>query len=157
MTTDSNSDVKWLCRPLSELNASQLFDLFKLRQDVFILEQRCLYPDIDNKDKDSVHLLGYQNEKLVAYLRIIPPGLSYQEASLGRVAVAECARKDGVGRILVQQGIKNLSSIYPDSVIRIGAQEYLRRFYASFGFCEVGSVYDEDGIAHIEMVLKPLS
>ena len=149
----TESPIHWVCLPFAELSVYQLFDLLKLRQDVFILEQTCLYPDIDAKDKVSHHLLGCQGDKLVAVLRILPPGVSFEEPSIGRVAVAESARKTGTGRKLMQQGIQKLQELYPGQAIRIGAQHYLKNFYASFGFEPLGDIYDEDGIDHIDMVL----
>ena len=146
--------IRWLCLPFAELSVNQLYDIFKLRQDVFILEQTCLYPDIDGKDKRSHHLLGYLGEELVAVLRIVPPGLSYDEPSLGRIATIQSARKTGTGRRLVQQGIERLNELYPKSSIRIGAQYHLNNFYACFGFHPVGDIYDEDGITHIDMLLS---
>ena len=151
---ENSLDLVWLCRPFSELTTCQLYDVFKLRQAVFILEQKCLYPDIDQKDQQCHHLLGYRQTELVAYLRIIPAGLSYHEPSIGRVVVAQSARQSGCGRILMVEGIKELQSIYPGKSIKIGAQYYLKTFYSSLGFIECGEVYDEDGILHIDMQLN---
>ena len=150
----NDSHTEWLCRPFSGLSVDQLFDLLKLRQDVFILEQTCLYPDIEDTDKACHHLLGYQQGELVAVLRIVPPGISYTEPSLGRIATAQSVRRSGIGRKLVQRGIQTLHELYPSRSIRIGAQYYLKNFYASFGFRVVSDVYDLDGIEHIEMTLS---
>lgn len=150
----TESYIQWVCLPFSELSVYQLFDLLKLRQDVFILEQTCLFPDIEDTDKVCHHLLGYQQDKLVAALRIVPPEVCYAEPSMGRVATARSVRKNGVGRELMLQGIRKLYELYPGLPVRIGAQYYLKSFYASFGFEAVGDVYDEDGIMHIEMLLS---
>ena len=150
----TESPIEWVCLPFSELSVNQLFDLLKLRQNVFILEQTCLFPDIEDKDKNCHHLLGYQQDELVAVLRIVPPNVSYTEPSLGRIATARSARKNGTGRWLMQQGIQRLHELYSGQPIRIGAQYYLKNFYASFGFEVVGDAYDEDGIMHIEMLLS---
>ena len=149
--------IKWYCLPFAELSVDQLYALLKLRQDVFVLEQTCLYPDIDNKDKHCHHLLGYQEDNLVALLRIVPPGLSYDEPSMGRVTTAREFRNAGIGRELVQQGVEVLCELYPGLSVKIGAQTYLKNFYASFGFEAVGDVYDEDGIPHIDMLLSNCS
>lgn len=153
MTEDQ---IHWLCLPFSELSVYQLFDVLKLRQDVFILEQACLYPDIDDKDKSSHHLLGYQDHRLIAVLRILPPGVSFDEPSIGRVVTDESVRKTGTGRKLMQQGIHMLHELYPGLAIKIGAQHHLKHFYASFGFKAVSAVYDEDGIDHIDMLLSSM-
>lgn len=102
------TDVHWHCCTFSELTVDQLFDIFKLRQTVFVLEQNCLYPDIDDTDKKCHHLLGYIKEQLVAYLRIIPPAANDSNISIGRVVIAGSVRKLGLGRILMQNGINYL-------------------------------------------------
>ena len=153
--TDQAISLSWQCCSFESLTAHQLFDILKLRQDVFVLEQHCLYPDIDVKDKISHHLMGYHQQQLAAYLRIVPPDVSYEYPSLGRVVIAESARQGGCGRQLVAQGIKAINGLYPGQVIRIGAQTYLSRFYQSFGFQAVSEPYDEDGIEHILMDKLP--
>ncbi len=151
---DPVDNITWRCLAFNELSTDQLFELLKLRQDIFVLEQQCLYPDIDEKDRSSHHLLGYyeNSSNLVAYLRIVCPGMSYREPSLGRVAVAKAIRRNGMGEILVERGVQELRKLYPDTRIQIGAQYYLKQFYESAGFETSGETYLEDGIPHIDMI-----
>ncbi|MFM7710688.1 MAG: GNAT family N-acetyltransferase [Ferruginibacter sp.] len=137
-----------------ELSAEQLYALLRLRATVFIVEQQCVYQDLDNKDQSSLHLLGYQAETLVAYARILPPGLSYREASIGRVVTSPQARKHGFGKGLMKEAIRFCQHRYHGVGIRISAQEYLLGFYGDLGFEAVGEPYLEDGIPHVEMILK---
>lgn len=137
-----------------ELSAEQLYMLLRLRATVFIVEQQCIYQDLDNKDQQSLHLLGYHAENLVAYARILPPGLSYPEASIGRVVTSPEARKHGFGKALMREAIQLCRQRYNGVLIRISAQEYLLAFYSDLGFEAVGVPYLEDGIPHVEMILK---
>lgn len=127
-----------------------------LRQAVFVVEQDCVYLDADGKDQESWHLMGVNSEKeLVAYLRILPKGISYQNyPSIGRVLTAEKVRRDGAGKALMQQALIEAERIFPGEAIKISAQTYLNGFYESFGFEPVGEEYLEDGIPHVAMVRK---
>jgi ElaA protein len=126
------------------------------RQNVFVLEQKCLYPDLDGYDQDAWHLLGWRvidgRRQLAASLRVIAPGVKYPEMSLGRVLSTSIARGTGIGRELLAEGIARAEQLYPGHRIRIGAQQYLEAFYGSFGFRTVSEPYDEDGIMHVEML-----
>ena len=148
--------TEWQFSRFDQLSARDLYEVLRQRQDVFILEQACLYPDIDGFDQDASHLLGWVTidgqRQLGAYLRIIAPGVKYQEMSLGRVITARAARGTGIGRELLAQAIGHAEQLYPGHRTRIGAQQYLEKFYASFGFVTDSAPYDEDGIMHIEMV-----
>ena len=118
------------------------------------MEQNCVYQDADNKDKYSFHLMGWKENKLIAYTRLIPAGTAYTEPSIGRVVTSPSARGTGAGRQLMEQSINNIYKLFGKQPIRIGAQLYLKKFYSSLGFEPTGGIYLEDGIEHIEMV-KP--
>ncbi|UKI04919.1 MULTISPECIES: GNAT family N-acetyltransferase [Variovorax] len=120
---------------------------------MFVAEQRCIYLDPDGKDMQAHHLYALDGGQLVAYLRLVPPGVSYREASIGRVLTGAAHRGQGLGQELLTRGLAHAGALWPGAALRIGAQLYLRKFYASFGFVEVGEPYDEDGIPHIEMLL----
>lgn len=148
--------IDWQWRHFSALENADLYAALALRQQVFVLEQRCLYPDIDGLDQDAWHLLGWRmvdgRRELAAYLRALAPGAKFAELSLGRVLTSAQARGAGIGRALVAQGIVRAEATWPGQRIRIGAQRHLANFYAGFGFNAVGAPYDEDGIAHIDML-----
>ncbi len=135
------------------LNPHELYAIMRLRNEVFVVEQNCIFQDADNKDQSSFHLMYWQGESLLAYCRLLPQGLAYTEMSIGRVVSAPFARKTGVGKALIAKAIQYCYEQFGKGPIRIGAQLYLLRFYASFGFREIGAIYLEDGIEHIEMVL----
>jgi len=126
----------------------------KLRNEVFVVEQDCVYQDADGKDPYSRHLCGWDDDRLAAYCRILPPGISYAEASIGRVVTAPAYRKAGLGRELMQQAMEKTCSLFHTGTIRIGAQCYLGKFYTSLGFLTCGPEYLEDGIPHIHMIFK---
>jgi ElaA protein len=152
----SPSTIDWHFSRFADLTPFDLYDVLAARQNVFILEQTCLYPDIDGYDLDAHHLLGWRDvdgkRELAAYLRVLAPGAKYDEMSLGRVVTTPAARGSGAGRALLDQGIAHAEALHPGHRIRIGAQQYLERFYASFGFETVSAPYDEDGIMHIDML-----
>lgn len=126
----------------------------KLRQEVFIVEQNCPYLDADGKDLKSHHLMGYLGKELVAYSRLVFPGVSYKEISIGRVVSSGKYRQKGYGQELMRESIRQIEQLYGKVDIRIGAQQYLQRFYESFGFVWEGEPYMEDGIPHIIMLRK---
>lgn len=142
----------WHLKKFSDLTTQELYEILQLRQKVFIIEQNCPYLDADNLDLSCMHLMGYQNSKLVAYLRIVPAKLKYDEISFGRVAVALEARKQGLGKELTQRGLRAINELYGDVSIRISAQAYLEKFYTDFGFKKVSDQYMEDWIPHVEML-----
>ena len=144
--------ITWQCLPFNALNLTQLYAILAARSAVFIVEQNCPYQDIDDIDQISHHLCGWtQDGRLAAYLRIVPPNIKYAEASLGRVITNQFARGTGIGKQLVQQGIQEANRLHPNHALRIGAQQYLEKFYQSFGFMTDSAIYLEDGIPHIEM------
>ena len=147
-------DWQWLA--FEDIPRADLYEVLRQRQQVFVLEQQCLYPDIDGYDPAAHHLMAWKiidgKRQLAAYLRCLAPGAKYTEMSLGRVLTTEAARGSGVGRQLLEQGIRRAEQLHPGHAFRIGAQQYLEKFYASFGFKTVTAPYDEDGIMHIDMV-----
>ena len=148
------AELKWLIKSFEGLKSDELFDIYFLRQEVFVVEQNCPYQDCDEKDKNSYHLLAYDGEVLVAYLRIVEPGYSYKEPSIGRVVTKLEYRGKGIGNILMTKGIEAVYSLYHVPTVRISAQKYLIPFYTSLKFETVGESYLEDDIPHIEMVYR---
>jgi ElaA protein len=146
--------LEWHLSPFEALSTRQWHQIAQARIQVFVVEQRCPYQELDGKDPHCQHLCGWQGDELAAYLRLVPPGLSFAEPSLGRILTAGFARRGGIGQELVRRGIGALRKRYPQAAIRIGAQRYLERFYQSFGFETASAPFDEDGIEHIEM-LRP--
>jgi ElaA protein len=151
--------MNWLLKKFDELTVHELYAILQLRNEVFAVEQNCVYRDMDDKDQQSWHLMGWSKEEspgkkqLAAYTRILPPGLSYPEASIGRVVTAAFARGQGAGRSLMERSIEELYNLFGKVPVRIGAQYYLLGFYNSLGFVQSSAIYDEDGIDHIEMLL----
>ncbi|MGL4852290.1 MAG: GNAT family N-acetyltransferase [Phocaeicola sp.] len=143
---------EYVVKSFDELTAPELYEILKLRCEVFVVEQNCIYQDIDGKDPYSYHLMCYIENKLAAYTRLLPAGLSYPEVSIGRVVVHPLYRQLKLGRKLMEKSIKSCEDLFQHSTIRIGAQHHLTKFYQSLGFIESGEPYDEDGILHIEMV-----
>ena len=150
--------LAWNVTPFAELRVEELYELLTLRQLVFCVEQSCVYLDCDGKDPAALHLLGRDAAgRLVAYARLLPPGVSFVEPAIGRVVSHPDARRTGLGRELMREAIARTRVAFGPQAIRIGAQVYLRRFYEDLGFEATGSVYDEDGIPHIEMRLPASS
>ena len=135
----------------SELNTEELYSLLQLRSEVFVVEQDCVYQDIDGKDKKALHVLGFKNNKLVAYTRIFKPGDYFNEASIGRVVVRKEERKFKYGYAIMEASIKAVQRYFNQTTIKISAQEYLKQFYVNLGFQQQGDSYLEDGIPHIAM------
>lgn len=146
--------LEWTCKSFDTLTPQELYAALRLRSEVFVVEQNCVFLDMDNYDQGSHHLMGTSNGELVAYTRLVPPGLIYPQASIGRVVSAPSARRTGAGRELMNVSIGNVYALYGNRDIKIGAQLYLKRFYESFGFEQISDVYLEDGIEHIYMLLK---
>ncbi len=144
-------EIRWTLQQFSELTNSDLYELLKLRSAIFVVEQNCVFPDMDDKDYSSYHLCGWDNDKLVAYTRLLPPGLAYENCSIGRVVTAASVRRQGVGRLLLKKSIEACQQLFSSRDIEIGAQLYLEQFYGSFQFKREGEVYLEDGIDHIHM------
>ena len=148
--------IEWKCSFFDELNVHELYAALRLRSEVFVVEQNCVFLDMDNKDQESYHLFGYKDGQLIAYTRLVPAGVAYKEASIGRVITSSAARGLGAGKELMLVSIRELFRIWGKQPIRIGAQLYLRKFYESLGFEQSSEMYMEDGIEHIEMLFQNL-
>jgi ElaA protein len=144
--------INWICKKFHELTVDELYALLRLRSEVFVVEQNCVFLDMDNKDQKCDHLLGWIGDDLAASVRIVPAGISYPEPSIGRVVTSPEYRGTGSGRKLMEEAIRLTIQMHGNQPIRIGAQLYLKKFYASLGFIADGAIYLEDGIEHIEMV-----
>ncbi|UXH77192.1 GNAT family N-acetyltransferase [Roseateles amylovorans] len=146
------SALHWTCEHFDELTTASLYQLMRLRSEVFVVEQRCVYLDPDGLDDRVWHLCGRTDDgALHAYARLLPPSLGEGAARIGRVITAPAARGGGLGRTLMQQALAACGRLWPSSAIELGAQAHLRDFYGSFGFTPISEVYDEDGIPHIDM------
>ncbi len=145
--------INWQCIPFCQLTTQQLYELLKLRGDVFVGEQSGPSPDLENKDtrNEVHHRMGYQEGARVACARLLPAGGSYPSVSLGRVATKASARGNGLGHQLLQTALEQCQNLWPQQSIEIGAQEHLREFYARYGFVATSEIYLEDGIPHIDM------
>lgn len=141
-------------KPFDQLTPFELYAILRLRNEVFVVEQNCVFQDADNKDQACYHLLLYRQEELVAYARLVPAGVTFTEISIGRIVTSPEVRGTGVGKILMQHALEQTYNLLGKAPIRIGAQLYAIGFYEAFGFEAVGRIYDEDGIDHIEMI-KP--
>lgn len=147
--------MNWMCLTFSQLSSEQLYDLLKLRVDIFVVEQTCPYPELDNKDRAAgvYHLLGYRDDQLIAYSRLLGPAISYSNASFGRVAIKQSCRGQGVGQQLLSKILVTCQEIWPNQDIDIGAQQYLLGFYERNGFKAISPMYLEDDIPHLDMRL----
>lgn len=141
-----------VCKPFASLTPKELYAILKLRSEIFVIEQQCIYQDMDGKDEFCQHLMLFQHNELVAYARIVPAGLSFKEPSIGRVVSSSSVRGQGFGKQLIKLAIANCLRLCGNNPIQIGAQYYLKTFYESFGFVASGDIYDEDGIEHIHMI-----
>jgi len=134
-----------------QLTKEELYELLRLRAEVFIVEQNCVYQDIDNKDPKAIHILGYIDDNLVAYARIFKPNNYFKQASIGRVVVAKNFRQFGFGYQLMKEAIQAIKDNFNETIIAISAQKHLEKFYNNLGFIKEGEAYLEDGIPHIFM------
>lgn len=153
--------MEWIIKKFEDLNPHELYAILQLRNIVFAVEQNCVYPDMDNRDQASSHLMCWsvpatkeEAPVLLAYTRLLPPGLAYDEPSIGRVVTSPAARKTGLGRELMKRSIVHIHALYGKQPVRIGAQLYLLQFYQSLGFSRTSEIYLEDGIEHVEMLLS---
>ncbi|MBL7883770.1 MAG: GNAT family N-acetyltransferase [Bacteroidia bacterium] len=149
--------IQWQLKSFDELSAKEVYEIIRLRIAIFVVEQNCPYQDADRKDQKAFHLMGFLNNELVAYARILPPGVSYPDVSIGRVVSSSDVRGKGVGKLLMKQALDEIKIKFEKTSIRISAQSYLIKFYSSFGFKSVGEEYLEDNIPHQEMLLEKLS
>ena len=146
-------NIIWYHKYFNDLTTKELYQILQLRNEVFIVEQNCPFQDLDDKDFKCFHLIGFDtdSQKIMAYTRIVPAGISYTEASIGRVVTSPQARGGGIGKVLMEKSIQILEELYGGVSIRIGAQYYLKKFYESLDFEQVNEIYLEDGIEHILM------
>jgi len=149
--------IKWILKKFEELTPYEIYAILQLRSEVFVVEQNCVFLDADDKDQKSFHFMAWMNDKLVAYTRIVPPGVIYEQPSIGRVVTSPSARKTGIGKLLMQKSIEKTKEFFGNVSILIGAQLYLKKFYESLGFKQTSEIYLEDGIEHIKMLLQPIS
>ncbi len=146
--------IHWSLKKFEELSVFELYQILQLRNEVFVVEQNCPYQDADDKDQGSYHQMGWVENQLAAYTRLLPAGLSFSEASIGRVLTSPKFRKKGLGKYLMEISIVSLYKLYGQQPIKIGAQLYLQKFYEELGFAKCSEIYLEDGIEHIEMLKK---
>lgn len=139
-------------KKFNELDIQELYDVLQLRSEVFVVEQDCVYQDMDDKDQLALHIMGYKNNKIVAYTRVFKPGDYFKEASIGRVVVRRSERKYGYGLEIMRASIETIHTNFGIVPIHISAQKYLTKFYNSLGFAMIGEEYLEDGIPHVGMV-----
>lgn len=146
--------MNWHWKKFEDLTVDELYRAIQLRERVFVVEQKIVYLDCDDKDRKAWHLLGFKDGQLLAYLRAFPPGIKYKEAAFGRVVTAPEGRGLGLGKELTKRAVAHLKATYSGTPIRISAQAYLEKFYGGFGFKRVGENYVEEDIPHLEMLLE---
>ena len=146
-------DLQWKCAEFEKLSSTELYGILQLRSEVFVVEQDCVYQDIDGYDQPALHVSGTIDGNLVCYARVLPPGLKYEGASIGRVIVRKASRGTGCGEILMHQAIAYSRLRWPNTRIVLSAQQHLEKFYTALGFESVSEPYMEDGIPHVEMVM----
>ena len=144
--------LNWELKTFKRLTVEELYAAMRLRGEVFIVEQNCPYIDADGKDFHSHHLMGYEGDELVAYSRLVEPGIAYNEVSIGRVITSPKHRRKNYGKLLMQKSIEEIERMYGKVPIRIGAQAYLKKFYEGFDFVDLNEPYLEDGIEHLIML-----
>jgi len=143
--------IRFSTKSFQDLSTQELYGLLRLRSDVFVVEQNCPYADPDNKDQECLHVMGFDGTQLAAYARLVPPGLAYDSAAIGRVVIAGTFRKHGYGKALMNYCINETLSHFKTDTITISAQHYLEKFYTELGFVTKSDMYLEDDIPHIKM------
>lgn len=146
--------MEWKIKKFEDLTLGEIYNILKVRCEVFVVEQQCSYQDCDGKDKNAYHLFLENNGNIIAYLRILVKGVSYEEVSIGRFLVSKEYRKKGIAREMLVKGIKFIEESLNETSIRISGQEYLKDFYESHGFKIVSDIYLEDNIPHVEMLYR---
>jgi ElaA protein len=156
VVSKTSVQVAWQWSRFQDLSPEDLYEVVRLREAVFIVEQNCAYPDADGRDPAAWHLLGWSNDgdsrRLIAYARVFEPGARYKEGSVGRVVNAPAVRRTGVGKTLMLEALRRLEELAPGQPVRLAAQRYLENFYAGFGFTTASAPYEEDGIIHVDML-----
>ena len=149
----NTENLSWEWKSFIDLHRDDLYEILKFRQEIFVVEQKSWYLDVDGLDQASLHLIVRTKENLIGYLRLTSPGKKYLEKSIGRVSIHIAYRGEGLGNQLLTMGIEKGKEVYGSGSFRISAQEYLISYYEKHGFKVQGSPYDEDGIPHVEMLL----
>ena len=139
-------------KTFQELTTKELYEILQLRSEVFVVEQDCVYQDLDGKDLKALHIIGKKDNRIVAYTRVFKSGYYFKEASIGRVVVSKEERQYKYGYDIMEASIKAIEDYYNETTVKLSAQTYLKKFYNNLGFKEVGEEYMEDGIPHIEMI-----
>jgi ElaA protein len=147
-------NADWKIKTFSELTTAELYEIIKARVNVFVVEQDCPYPDLDDYDQKAIHLWAENNGEVLAYCRIFDKGIKYPETSIGRVVTTENGRGTGLGKQLIKYALEIIENRLGTSEVRISAQDYLLKFYSDFGFQDTGKKYLEDNIPHTEMLRK---
>ncbi len=147
-----NTEIYFKVKRLNEFSIDELYNVLRLRSEVFVVEQNCVYQDIDGKDKKALHVVGFKKEKVIVYTRLFDAGDYFNEASIGRVVVSKNERQFGYGHDLIRKSIEVIKSVFGKDKIKISAQSHLNKFYNSHGFIQEGKEYLEDNIPHILMI-----
>ena len=146
--------MNFTLKTFDQLTNTELYNILKERTNVFVVEQNCPYPEVDGKDVQSYHLYKEEDGEIIAYLRILPPGVSYAELSIGRVLVKKEYRGQRLAHELMMRALQFIEDELNETTVKIQAQDYLRKFYGSFGFKAISEVYLDDGIPHVDMLLQ---
>jgi len=146
--------IIWKIKNFEEITTSELYEIIKSRIDVFVVEQNCPYPDLDDYDQKAIHIWAEKDKNVLAYCRVFDKGIKYDETSIGRVLTSEKGRGKKLGKQLIQYAVETIENRFRTSEIRISAQDYLLKFYSDFGFEDTGKKYLEDNIPHTEMLRK---
>lgn len=151
---NTEPEIQWIWQKIEHISGRHMYEILRVRQDIFIVEQQCLYADADDLDFSSLHLSGRDADgRIAVYARLCPPGSRYDEPSIGRLLTVKKKRGSGLARHAIELCIKKAVAEWQSTQLRISAQIYLRNFYSDFGFKKISEVYDEDGIKHIDMML----
>jgi len=145
--------MKILTKKFTELNTQELYEILKLRSDVFVYEQKCAYPDCDDYDLIAIHIMMMSDETLIAYARVLPPRSKYLQISIGRVVVHTDWRGKNLARQIMDAAVAEARKAFPNNPLMVQAQSYLEKFYQSFGFQTINQPYDDEGIMHVDMVM----
>jgi len=149
-----DNDIHLEIKSFNELSTLELYKILRLRAAVFVVEQNCVYQDIDDKDLKALHIIAYKNQEIIGYTRIFKAGDYFEHPSIGRVVVSETERAYGYGHDLMKKSVEALENIFTATSIKISAQSYLKHFYENHGFRQIGEEYLEDGIPHMAMIRK---
>ncbi len=145
-------DIKFRVKRFDELSRIELYKILRLRAEVFVVEQDCVYQDIDDKDQKALHVIGFKNDDVIAYTRLFDAGDYFENASIGRVVISKNERQFGYGHNLIKESVNAIEKYFDTKAIKISAQTYLKKFYETHDFNQIGEEYLEDGIPHIAMV-----